>query len=167
MKPLSRHNPAQTRVLFHRPRGSTRRGLSLFEVLLALAIFVGALAALSQLLYNGMRGAVQSKLRTEAVFRCESKLGEVIAGALPFQNVSGAPFEDDPAWNYSVTLLPGLNDQLFTVQVTVEHPGATSAARDKFSLTRLVRDPQIFVDALAAQEAAAAAEGESSSSGSN
>src|SRR5258708_1867065 len=48
-----------------------RRGLSLFEVLIALAIFMGALAAIGQLIATGARGAVFAKLQTQAVIRCE------------------------------------------------------------------------------------------------
>src|SRR2546425_7335081 len=50
---------------------SSYRGLTLLEVLLSLALFLGALAVISQLWYSGVRASVQSQLRTQAVLRCE------------------------------------------------------------------------------------------------
>lgn len=44
-------------------RDSQRQGLTLLEVLLSLGLFLGALAALSQLWYGGVRAAVQRDYR--------------------------------------------------------------------------------------------------------
>ena len=55
---------------------STKRGFTLFEVLLALAIFAVSLAAIGQMMSNGLRGAVQARLQSQAVLRCQAKLAE-------------------------------------------------------------------------------------------
>ena len=62
-------------------RNQHRPGLTLLEIVLSLAIFFGALAILSQLSWNGARAAVQARLKTQAIIRCEAKLAEVLAGA--------------------------------------------------------------------------------------
>ncbi|MDB5339359.1 MAG: hypothetical protein JWN70_4978, partial [Planctomycetaceae bacterium] len=54
-----------------------RRGLTLFEVLIALVIFVGAMAAIGQLVANGVRAALQARFQTQAAMMCEAKLAEV------------------------------------------------------------------------------------------
>ena len=56
-----------------------RAAFSLLEVLLALGIFLTAFVALSQLSSNGMNAAVEARLRTKAILRCESKLAEIVA----------------------------------------------------------------------------------------
>ena len=53
------------------PGIKTRRGFSLLEVLLSLAIFLAAFVALSQLSSSGMRTAVAARLETKAIMRCE------------------------------------------------------------------------------------------------
>jgi type II secretion system protein I len=138
-------------------------GLTLFEVLLALAIFMGAMVVLGQLLSTGVRGALRAKLETEAIFRAESKLGEITAGALPFEAVSSQEEVDSDEWRYSVAIEQGPSDQLFVVTVTSTHPGRTTSSDVSYSLSRLVRDPQLLLDAATA-EAQAAEEGTSSSS---
>lgn len=116
-------------------------GLTLFEVLLSLAIFVMAMAAVGQLVSNGMRGAVRARLETQAVLRCESKLAEVLAGIEPLQPMNGASFPDDPSWVWSLAIQTGPTEDLLDVEILVEHPGSTGAGQVSFGLRRLVRDP--------------------------
>ncbi len=132
-----------------------RAALTLFEVLLALAIFVGSLAVLSQLLSTGVRGAVKARLETEAIFRAESKMAEITAGAVPLEAVTGQAEHDNSDWTYSVAISQGPSDTLFVVTVTSAHPGQTQSSSVDFSLSRLVRDPQVLLDAAAAEAAAA------------
>ncbi len=125
----------------------TRLGLTLFEVLLSLSIFLGAMAVLSQLWHNGVRASVQAQLRTQAVLRCESKLSEVVAGILPLQSVSDTPFEDDPNWNWNLQATLGPHADVWLVVVNVSHPGQGGLSSCGHQLMRLVRDPQVWVDA--------------------
>ena len=62
-------------------RSSRRSGLTLYEVVLSLVILAGSMTALAELIGTGRRAAVQSKLRTQAVLLCQSKLSEVVSGA--------------------------------------------------------------------------------------
>jgi len=102
-----------------------RKGLTLYEVVLALAIFIAALAAISQILNVGARSASVSRLRSEAVVRCDSKIAEVVAGVVPLQPVSGVPFEDDEngRWIWSLELLAGPHPGLQEAVVSVEYVG--------------------------------------------
>jgi general secretion pathway protein I len=127
------HFPSSSRI--------TRRGLTLFEVLLSLAIFVMAMSAVGQLVSNGMRGAVRGRLETQAVLRCESKLAEVIAGIEPLQAVNNIQFPDDPTWNWSLSLAAGPTEDLLDVEVVVLHSGSNGVGLVSFGLRRLVRDP--------------------------
>ena len=67
---------------------TSRRAFSLLEVLLALGIFLTAFVALSQLSSNGMNAAVEARLTTNAILRCESKLAELVAAVEPLEDVA-------------------------------------------------------------------------------
>jgi len=148
-------------------RGNDRRGMSLFEVIVALAIFVGSIAAIGQLVSTGVRGAVQARLQSQAVIRCESKMGEVVSGYLPLRSAaSNVVFPDDASWNWSMAVAPGPHDGLYIVEITVAHLSGTTAGKQSFALRRLVRDPQLELDAYAKQQEEAANSTSSTSSGS-
>lgn len=151
-----------------RARVAARKGLSLLEVVIALAIFMGSIAAIGQLVSTGVRGAVQARLQSQAVLRAESKMAEVVAGITPLHGGSGGVFAEDPSWAWSVQSISGAHEGLYVVDVTTTHHSATTAGNQSYTLRRLVRDPQLALDAYAkAQEAAAAAAAASSSSGSS
>jgi len=124
---------------------------------LALAIFVGTTAAILQIVNNGMRGAVRARLQTQAVVRCESKIGELVAGVEPLQIVEGVPFVDDPTWVWSSTVTSGSTQGLYLVGVTVQHIGTGPGGNVSFTLQRMMRDPQLFYDAFEAEQEAEAA----------
>lgn len=122
-------------------------GITLFEVVLALAIFLGALASISQILRNGSKANIQARMASEATLRCETQMNELVAGSLPLETVSRAAFEDDPNWTWSVVISDTEIPDLLEIQVTVEHINSRSDVDRSFQLTRLMRDPQLFIDA--------------------
>lgn len=135
-----------------------RRGLTLLEIILALTIFFGAMAALSQLSWNGSRAAVQARLKTQAIIRCETKLAEVLAGAESFQGKTNVPFPDDSKWTYSVSIGDSQFPDLMQVQVLVAHTGNSRLSSVQFSLNRWMRDPSLFQEAAQEQKTEAEAE---------
>ena len=153
--PLSRvkYNPDFSR--------DSRRGLTLLEIILALTIFFGAMAALSQLAWSGSRAAIQARLKTQAIVRCEAKLAEVLAGIEALGPKSNVAFPDDSKWTYSVSIGDSPFPDLLQVQVTVDHTGNNRLANVQFSLNRWMRDPSIFLDAAEKQQAEADAEAQS------
>jgi general secretion pathway protein I len=145
-------------------KGMKRRGLSLFEVVISLAIFMTAMAAIGQLITNGVRGAVYARLETQAVIRCESKLAEMLAGVTPLRATSGSTFPDDASWSWSVAIAPAQHESLYAVEVTVAHASGSSIGKVSYSLRRLVRDPQLEMQAYAKQLEQQANQASSSSS---
>ena len=133
-------------------RASCHAGFTLLEVILALTIFFGALTVLSQLAWNGSRAAVQARLKTQAIVRCEAKLAEVLAGAEALQPKTRVPFPDDSQWTYSVSIAESQFPDLLQLQVTVAHTGNSSLASAEFSLWRWMRDPSLFMDAAELQK---------------
>lgn len=165
---LSRNSPVPVRSfcarrgVAHSPT-TGRSGLTLFEVLVALAIFVGSASIITQLVATGARGAVHARLQTQAVLRCESVMAEVVSGYVPLQMVSNASFVDDPSWSWSLNLAAGPQVDLYMIEVTVSRSGGI-AGDISFTLHRYLRDPQMYLDALAEREAAAAEAASSTSS---
>lgn len=128
-----------------------RGGITLFEVLLALAIFLGALAAISQLVHTGTIAAAEGQLQSEAVVRCQAKMGEVVSGIEPLEPVQDETFEDgDGLWTWSLSIGDGPHVDLMQLSVTVRHTRENGSLDASFTVERLIRDPQLYIDAAAA-----------------
>lgn len=134
------HN-AQTKPNPRRAR--PRRGLSLLEVILAIAILAGCIAAIGELVRLGMLHAEEARDLTKAQLLCESKIAEIAAGVVPAEAASMAPFEQDPLWTYSV-VVNSLDDQsLLSVQVTVQQTESPRGQPLTVSLTCWMIDPSL------------------------
>ncbi|MGH7200285.1 MAG: hypothetical protein ACREJB_06745 [Planctomycetaceae bacterium] len=132
-----------------------RRGLTLYEVVLALAIFLGAMVVLSQIINVGARASTEAQLRTEAVLLCQTRMAEVVSGAVPMQTVSNQPYDiQSPNWQWSLDMQAGPHPDLLVLAVTVSYRQTDGRITESYTLTRYVRDPLLFQDAAA--EAAAA-----------
>lgn len=128
---------------------SDRRGITILEVLLSVAIFLGAMAAIGRLLLTGADSAIQAKLHTEAVLRCESKLAEAISGAVELSSVSETAFPDDvdPGWTWSMAVDSGPHADLLALEVTVTHESNAGFVDASFTLNSYVRDPNVYLEA--------------------
>lgn len=129
-----------------------RSGFTLLEVILALAILVGALAVLGELADQGLTNARTAASLAEAQLLCESKLAEVTAGLVPLSAVTAAPIETDPNWTYSIVVDQTLDQGLVVVRVTVAENLPPAQQPAEFTLSRWMIDPT-----YAAEQAAAAA----------
>ncbi|MCH8828796.1 MAG: hypothetical protein IID45_04385 [Planctomycetes bacterium] len=148
-----------------RNRVSNRSGMTLFEVTLAITIFLMAMTAISELISVGSRAAIDGKLQTEAAIHCENILTRVLLqdGIEMVDGLSGEVIDGSDKWLYSLKVEDASVDKLKDLFVTVSHyptPGGKPNA--SFTIRRLVRDPQIFIDAAEA-DADAAAENDDSS----
>ncbi len=146
-------------------RTSNRRGLTLLEVLVSVAIFLGSLTAIMQLLNTGQQAEVSARLQSEAVLRCDSKMAEIVAGIeKPVSSADGTFLDDEiGSWKWSADVTNGAATSLLKITVTVEHTPDGKNPNAAFTLTRYMRDPQLFIDAALS---AAASESSTSSSSS-
>jgi len=146
-----------------RATASSRRGFSLLEILLALAILGGSLAVLSQIAEIGTVAAREARDLSVCRILCQSKLSEVLldsaAGISP-QTTLDAPLESfdsasTAAYTYSVEVQPGQLDGLLSLRVSVralEQVSGTPIAT--FSLTRWLVDPTLGLEQAEADEQA-------------
>jgi hypothetical protein len=81
----------------------------------------------------------QTNLATQL---CQSKMNEVLVGAIPVNGSSGGPLEDYPGWEWSMDSQPGAVTGLYTVtiRVTRPRPGREPVGT---SLSQMVMDPAL------------------------
>lgn len=118
-----------------------RRGLSLMEVIVAIAILGGALAVIGNLVFLGAKAASNTRLYSEAQILCDAKMAEISAGILPLQSASGTPVEENPDWLYIVEIGQTAVTGLLSVTVTVQQSPTVTANPTPFSLMRWLPDP--------------------------
>jgi Tfp pilus assembly protein PilV len=143
-----------------------RDGITLLEVILAIAILGSSMAMISELVRVGSVSAARARDYTNAQLICESKLNELIAGAIPIaaatqQQVADMGLVD--LWYFSVVVNPLDTEGLVAVQVLVEKGVEQGQRPMTFSLMRWMVDPaleqeaveqQLEAEALEAQNAA-------------
>ncbi len=127
-------------------RRRKRSGLSLLEVMLALAILGGALAAIGELMRIGARNAEIARDLTTAQLICESTIAEVQLGFLPLQSIGPVPVSDiqyQLDWLYTITVQPIDQEGLTSVLVRIEQSPEVFSRPVSFTLTRWMIDPSV------------------------
>lgn len=143
-------------------------GFTLLEVILAMAILLLSLAAVSQLVMTAHANARLARDRGAAQMLCDSLMAELIAGSLPLQSTSETSLENvvdgvEPGWLYAVDVSAMDLDGLLRVEVIVRQDAAQIARPAEARLVQWVIDPEYpFVQ----PGESASSGGSSSSSGS-
>lgn len=142
-----------------------RCGMTLLEVILAIAILGGSLAVLGELVRVGTRTARAARVLTTAQLLAESLVAEVTAGVTAPDPIDGVINDFcGLRWQYVVQIEQVDQKGLLAVAVTVREDKDASERPVSFALVRWMIDPQTECDLEEAAAAAAAAS--SSSSGS-
>ncbi len=158
----------------------SERGFTLLEVMLALAILVGAITVLGEFGRMGLRSAKTSRDLTCAELLCESVMDEISAGILTPDPVQGASVEDpvqgtpvgdtetdDVApWIYSIDSETIDEDGLLAVTVTVAQDLPAAQRPVSFSMVRWMIDPSLELAGAAAASGSASGQ-DSTSQGSD
>lgn len=123
---------------------SKRSGLSLLEVILALAILGLSLAAIGELMRIGSRSAEMARDLTTAQMLCETKMAEIVTGLLPTTAIAEAPIQDVGTgndWLYTVQTQTIDQQGLISIRVTVQQNPDYASRPVSFSLVRWMIDP--------------------------
>jgi type II secretion system protein I len=141
-----------------------RSAFTLIEVLLALAILVGAIATLGELLRGGLISAERARDLSRAVLICESKMAQIVAGIQLPETVTGVAVEDDLSgeWIYSVEVTDTASPFLLAVSVTVQRDLPEEKNPISSTLVRWVKSP--FIETTTSSDTSASASSSSSSS---
>jgi general secretion pathway protein I len=129
------------------PPPRRRPGLTLTEVLVALAIFLLAIVAVGALISQSSDNAARVNDRSRAARVCQSKMAEFQCGSLPLESVDEQPVDDDDTgllWSATVDSAPSGLTNLYQVQVTVSRETPDGGKTTLCTLTKLVLDPSAF-----------------------
>jgi type II secretion system protein I len=140
-------------------------GFSLLEVVLALAILAGALAALGEVMRMGDQNAERARDETQAEVLANSVMSELVCGARVLGNVNGAVFDlaTEPPWNYSIAVEATEYSELVAVRVSVAQQIGPELQPARCDLVRWLPNPD-YLATLASEQATASSETSSSSS---
>ncbi len=139
--------------------GAHRTGITLLEVLIALAIFLISLIGVGHLITLSGQQTLEVSERGLAAQMAQAKLAEVIAGAQPLTSQNETAFEEEPEWSWSLTAeqdetVPGL----WNVEIRVSRE-RSDGTKYEAKLHQKVLDPSLrgsTQDAAAASTASSA-----------
>ena len=118
-----------------------RRGLSLLEVILSIAILGGSMVMIGQLYHLGYRSALQARLRNDANLFADSTMAELASGVLPLESTSDTEVPYNPGWSYAVEIQPSLQPGLLMATVIVKRGEELGAVNSSISIVRFIPDP--------------------------
>ncbi len=120
-------------------RGRSRKeGLSLLEVILAIAILGTSMAIIGQVFFAGYRSAVKARDLSDATILCDSVMAELAAGSIDFESTSGATIPNIPGWEYSVNTVQSDVSGLLLTTVAVNRQSSNVVS---MSIVRMLPDP--------------------------
>lgn len=151
-------------------RRPQRRGFSLLEIVLSLAILAGAVAVLGEISRTSLQLAQSARERSHAQLLCESKLAEITAGLVAAESQPESPWQEadgslSTEWRYAVEIGSTSDADLLTVRVTVRSADTSPRRRVECSLVQWMVDPALnpsTVDAEAASSSSTSTSGSSS-----
>ncbi len=142
------------------PRRSARmvrKGLSLIEIVLALAILGGSMAVLGEAVRHAAENARIARDLTDAQLYCESKMAELQAGLLTTDAVTDMPIEPmadsmlessadstETEWLYSISSELVSDDGLVSVYLSVYQDPNTAKKPVTYSMTRIMLDESLM-----------------------
>ena len=124
-----------------RNRRPRLRGVSLLEVILALAILAGAMAAIGELVRIGVRHAGNARDLTAGQLHCQSIMDQLTSGALPMGAAADVPLPFDPEWAYSIEVQSQTLQGLMRVTVVARRVEDAVGTGPQAALVQLVVDP--------------------------
>jgi prepilin-type N-terminal cleavage/methylation domain-containing protein len=122
--------------------GPARTGMTLLEVLLALAILLFSIATISQLFNNASDQAVDIQMKSRATRLAQSKLAEFTAGVVSLSTGGSGDFspqEPDFSWSANASQ-QGSAQNLWALTVTVSSTKPGNSFQT--SLTQYILDPK-------------------------
>lgn len=153
MSPLHQPNPCKAR----------RRGFSLLEMVLSLAILGASLAIIAQIADTGVDAAQEANDLALARILCQAQLSEVLLNATmgqtptPVFEVPAEPFDSasTTAFTYTIEIQPASLDGMLMVRVLAVGADSRGKTIAQYSLDRWMIDPAIgLLEAEMEEEAA-------------
>jgi type II secretion system protein I len=132
--------------------------MSLLEVVLALAILAMSAAILAQITRSATdNGLIAHRLATAQIL-AESKMAEVVTGAIPLQGAAGwMPITDTVprgTWYYQLQTESAARKDMVGVRLSVTDQAGADENKEVFYIVRWMIDPTLGLDTLPAASTA-------------
>jgi Tfp pilus assembly protein PilV len=118
-----------------------RQGLTILEVLVAVAIFFLSVGVIGQLLLMAGERAMEVRFQSEGAQLCQAKLAEIAAGAIPFESMGDTPLEEDDSWQWSMEAEQGAVAGLWQVKVSMSRIKSDGTRAEYCSVSQMILDP--------------------------
>ena len=118
-------------------------GFSLLEIILALAILAGSLAALGEVMRLADQNSALARDETQAQIIAASVMDELVAGARLLEPLNRVPldYETDPPWLCSIAIEQTGYVELVAVRILVEQQADARLQPPRFELVRWLPNP--------------------------
>jgi type II secretory pathway pseudopilin PulG len=120
-----------------------RPGLSLLEVLVALAIFLFSIVAITRMVIAGADRAVEARYRSEGVQICQQLLTRASIGELPLSSQGDTPLDQDPDWHWSIDAEQDTIANLWRITVHASRNGPAGTPIEYCALSEMLLDPSL------------------------
>lgn len=143
-----------------------RKGISLLEVVLSLAILAMSAGILAQISWTATdNGLIAHRLATAQIL-AESKMAEIVTGAIPLQGAVGwTPITDivpSGTWYYQVQTVTAVRPDMVGVRLSITDETGMNENREMFFVVRWMIDPSLGLDTLPASTNTSGANGSAS-----
>lgn len=118
-----------------------RKGLSLLEVIVSIAILGAATTLIANVIFVGSRSAGRVRWSSEAQLLGDTKMAELSAGVLPLQSSGLSVIAENPRWSWSVEVGAAPINGLLVAIVNIQPTDDSGDPRQRFTLTRWLPDP--------------------------
>lgn len=126
------------------------KGISLLEVVLALAILAMSGAILAQVASNATDNGLMAHRLATAQILAESKMAEVVTGAITIQGSSGWLPITDPVpngtWYYSVQTVNAVRPNMIGIRLAITDADGQTDNKELFYIVRWMIDPNLGLD---------------------
>ncbi len=123
-------------------RTNRRKGMSLLEVIIAMAVFLMSITGLVLLMGVASDSALEAQMRSQAMSICQSQLAKAASGSVPLSGQAMSTSEDDDAYQMSMDVDSGSFNGLHNVTVTVTRKRGNGSEME-CSLSQMILDPKI------------------------
>jgi general secretion pathway protein I len=149
------------------PEGEEKYGFTLLEIILALAILAGSLAALGEVMRLADQNASMTRDESQAQILASSVMDELVAGARDLVAIDRGPFDfvTEPPWVYSVVIEPTAYEELVAVRVLVEQDIDPRLQPARFALVRWMPNPDYIPTTTSSSSTGSSSTGSSQSGG--
>ncbi len=129
-------------------------GLSLLEVVLALSVLGVSAAIMAQAMQLAARNALRAQNLAHAELVAESVMSQVVAGILPAQATTWAPYYStstlatpNSSWVYMIAIVPAEIQGMLGIQIGVRDSSKPSVdERPDYMVTQWIIDPSLGLD---------------------